>query len=896
MKKFIVLTFVLALLTVSSAPLEANEFAADTSFNEDAEANSGQLEVEIIKVSNEREFLEALGSDRIIEMAPNKYNMTNPQEYSQLYLTGINNLTIRGMGEKPDETEITIAVGDALVMNFDECSNIVIENLTAGHKTTSYICDEGVFGFGSSSQITINNVNMYGCGTEGLTLFNVSGMKVTNSRIYECTEDIMSVYNSKNIAFENCKFHDNSDGVRIFGPEDGDGNDGISFANCEFINNRGENLLWISNTNISILNSTFSGNTDRSVRNSGSVTFTSCEFDTVDTVDTVAVMSVLEFIQLCERGTPEEVLRAIKDGGNVNAVYGELNWTPLFYGAYYNGNPEVVRILIENGADINAQDRNGNTALIQMVSHRRLRHALLLLDMGADVEVTNNDGNRVLTFIPRDTPEGVDEEEWNTVVERVNQGLKPRRISDFEFIQLCEFKTPEEVLSAIKNGANVNVVFGEFKWTPLLYGAYYNDNPEVTRVLIENGADINVQDKNGNTALIHMISRGRPRHALLLLDMGADVNATNNDGNKVVNFISDDTPEGVGEEEWNTVVERIKSEFIPKNISDLEFIQLCERGTPEEVLQAIKNGANINAVYGDINWTTLFHGAYFNDNPEVIRILVENGAYINARDSNGNTALIHMVSGGRPRHALLLLDMDADTSVKNNDGFKVLDYIKQELLEGVDKEEWNTVVTRLYQAFTPKNHKVYMNNETYKNNYERLMLLDERIRKNVTKDEYLVIAKESYQMINDWTSSFISKGLSEVIAYYETYAERGKDLRDEWLRRNAEGVQGLYGTREDATFVITVEKTEKNDEYAVEIVAYMKEEPFRILFTGVGKLSGAKMIMPYENDEDAFAITFEGENAILTTSQAFKDARKLSVFETLEGTYKRVRHAPDSKG
>ena|GEM_PF-4639542 len=891
MKKFIVFTFVLTLLTVSCALSEANAFDAAKSFINKTEVKGDQQEVKTIRASNEQEFLEALGSDRIIEMAPRKYNMTSPQEYNQLYLTGISNLTIRGMGEKPDETEITVAVGDALVMSFSECSDIVIENLTAGHKTISYNCDEGVFGFGSSSRITINGVNMYGCGTEGLSLFDVSDMKVTNSSIYECTEDTMSIYNGKNISFENCKFHDNNDGVRIFGPEDGDGNDGISFVNCEFINNRGENMLWVSNTNVSVTNSTFRDNTDRYVRNSNGVTFTNCEFDATDTV---AAMSDLEFVQICERGTPEEVLRAIKDGANVNAVYGELNWTALFRAAYFNDNPEVTRLLIENGANINAQDRNGNTALIQMVSHHRPRHALLLLDMGANVNVTNNNGHNVLNFIPQETPEGVDEEEWNTVVARIRQGIEPKSLSDLELIQLCERGTPEEILRAIKNGANVNAVYGELDWTPLFYGAYFNDNPEVIRVLVENGANINAQDKNGNTALIQMVSHHRPRHAMLLLDLGADVDVTNNNGHKVVNFIPADTPEGVDEEEWNTIVTRIKQGAEPIILSDLEFIQLCESGTPEAILRAIKDGANVNAVYGELNWTPLFYGAYFNDNTEVAKVLVENGTNINARDNNGNTALIQMVSHHRMQHALLLLNMGADVDVTNNNGHKVVNFISADTPEGVDKEEWNKVATRIYQEFTPKNHKVYMNYESYKKSFEQLTAMNERIKKIATQDEYFAIAGSTYHMINNWTDARIKEGFTEVRAYEEAYAQRGRDIRFEWLRHNAEGVQGLYGPRENAALAMTIEKTEKNDEYAVEIEVNMNEEPYRISFIGIGKLSGAKMTMPYDNDENAFAIAFEGENAIVTTSQNFKDAHKLGVVETLDGTYERDRFAPDS--
>jgi hypothetical protein len=237
--------------------------------------------------------------------------------------------------------------------------------------------------------------------------------------------------------------------------------------------------------------------------------------------------------------------------------------------------------------------------------------------------------------------------------------------------------------------------------------------------------------------------------------------------------------------------------------------------------------------------------------------------------------------------------MGADTGVTNNDGFKVVNFINEDTPEGINKEEWNTVVARIYQAFTPKNHKVYMNIESYKNSFEKLNTMIERIKKTTAHDEYMVIVKENYQIINNWSSSMVKEGLSEVSAYEDAYTVQGRYLYYEWLRWNAEGVQGLYGQRENAAFVLTIEKTKEKDKYAVVIAVHLNDEPYIMSFPGVGKLSGAIMTMPYENDENAFIITFEGENAKVKSSQAFKDTYKLGVFDTFDGTYERDRHATD---
>jgi len=285
--------FVIAFLLIISASVVGiiNEAGGDT-------------KIKTIKVSTSREFLEALGSDRIIEMKPGKYNLSewdpvlnnqpeqearysnlekkgnpklakgvtwsdNPFDGGELVLSGIKNLTIIGV-----DAEIIIDPRYAFVMNFKKCGNIVIEKLTAGHSEGGY-CAGGVFAFSDSSKITINSTNMYGCGTYGLELTNVSDMKVSSSNIYECTYGIMVVSGGKNIAFDKCVFRDNREFTLI----SVSGTKNVSFTNCEFKNNKGE-MFSVRDTTVTVSNSAFKeNNSERPVMYSNKVKFNNCEFD-----------------------------------------------------------------------------------------------------------------------------------------------------------------------------------------------------------------------------------------------------------------------------------------------------------------------------------------------------------------------------------------------------------------------------------------------------------------------------------------------------------------------------------------------------------------------------------------------------------------------------------------
>jgi len=241
---------------------------------------------DLITVSNAEELVAAIRHNRTIELQPGKYNLTKALieeidggEYEREFeIEGISNLTIRGVksanGKLP---ELIVENELAYVIKFINCNNVVIENVSAGHSVSGY-CAGGVFSFANVTGITINNAAMYGSGTEGLTLANVSDMKVTNSRIYECTYHIMSVENSENIAFENCTF-DNNKEYELINVAD---TKNMSFADCKFKDNEGRRLFSVrADAKVSVSRSVFSGNKTNQapIIGSDNVSFTDCDFD-----------------------------------------------------------------------------------------------------------------------------------------------------------------------------------------------------------------------------------------------------------------------------------------------------------------------------------------------------------------------------------------------------------------------------------------------------------------------------------------------------------------------------------------------------------------------------------------------------------------------------------------
>lgn len=95
----------------------------------------------------------------------------------------------------------------------------------------------------------------------------------------------------------------------------------------------------------------------------------------------------------------------------------------------------------------------------------------------------------------------------------------------------------------VENGADVNVVTSPFQlsnftgFTPLMFAALYNDKGSFY-YLLKHGAIVNKQSANGNTALIllQQAEEDDPAMTKALLDHGADASIKNNSGNNALHF------------------------------------------------------------------------------------------------------------------------------------------------------------------------------------------------------------------------------------------------------------------------------------------------------------------------------------------------------------------------
>jgi len=109
----------------------------------------------------------------------------------------------------------------------------------------------------------------------------------------------------------------------------------------------------------------------------------------------------------------------------------------------------------------------------------------------------------------------------------------------------------------------------------------------------------------------------------------------------------------------------------------IDFFELCESGTPEEIQKALQAGANINA-RTEYEATPLMVAALSNPNPEVIKILLQAGANINAIAEEGITPLMCAAANNpNPEVINALLQVGADPFITDNKGKRAIDYAQK---------------------------------------------------------------------------------------------------------------------------------------------------------------------------------------------------------------------------
>jgi ankyrin repeat protein/uncharacterized glyoxalase superfamily protein PhnB len=241
---------------------------------------------------------------------------------------------------------------------------------------------------------------------------------------------------------------------------------------------------------------------------------------------------IAQFFETCNSGDIEKLRRFLADNPNLtqathpNQPHG--GWTAL-HEAAKRGQVEVVRLLLQHGANPNAREAGDSTyPLHWAAAHGHIDTVRALLDAGADVQgfgdvhMLDVIGWATLYRAPGDDPMQMPASRQDLVRLLLERGAHHHIFSaicigDLELIRALVEQNPELLdrrLSRFEHGM-----------TPLHF-AISRKRYEILDLLIELGADLEAEDGTGQTALAVAMLRGDQEAMRRLHAAGANPPAT----------------------------------------------------------------------------------------------------------------------------------------------------------------------------------------------------------------------------------------------------------------------------------------------------------------------------------------------------------------------------------
>ncbi len=323
--------------------------------------------------------------------------------------------------------------------------------------------------------------------------------------------------------------------------------------------------------------------------------------------------------------------------------------------------PQIVNTLLDAGVNPNTADRKGVTPLHLATESRIVR---MLLNAGANPNVADRQGVTPLHLAA----------DAMIVQMLLNAGADPNAAERRGFTRLhvaCNADTDAMIARLLLDaGANPNATNRQ-GMTPL----HTISDTIIVRMLLDAGANVHTKCKIGDTPLHFAAWMGQFKIVRMLIDAGADVNARGHEQEtplslacgapNVVRLLLD---------AGAVVRDKMRSGdrlYYLSNPSSLRLLLGFDRGRvrsqidPTQILDPHARGCRKERC------PTILHKIARNtQKPDVIRMLIDAGADVNARDMDETTPL-HWV--WQPNCAVALIESGADVNAVDRFGRTPLD-------------------------------------------------------------------------------------------------------------------------------------------------------------------------------------------------------------------------------
>ncbi|VDI03597.1 Hypothetical predicted protein [Mytilus galloprovincialis] len=276
---------------------------------------------------------------------------------------------------------------------------------------------------------------------------------------------------------------------------------------------------------------------------------------------------------------------------------------------------EMVRMLLDMGADYNKCDKNGTSPVLGACINRHTEVVRMLLDVGADYNKCNNN-------------------EWSAVNIACSEGHT------------------EIVKMLLDKGVDYNKCNNN-GWS-LLKLAGRAGHTEIVKMLLDKGADYDKCDDNGWSPLKSACIAGHKKIVRMLLDIGADYDKCDDNGCSPLKL--------AGNAGHKKIVRMLLDKGADYDKCDKNgwspLKSACIAGHKEIVRMLLDKGADYDKC--DKNGWSPLKSAGNAGLTEIVRMLLDKGADYDECDKNGSSSVLSAIRYIRKRKQRVLLEDEED--------------------------------------------------------------------------------------------------------------------------------------------------------------------------------------------------------------------------------------------
>lgn len=441
-------------------------------------------------------------------------------------------------------------------------------------------------------------------------------------------------------------------------------------------------------------------------------------------------------VETVAQGQKESALALIRAGADVNGMYRDQTPLGAAAGAGYT---EVVRMLIEQGANLEGTDSKGRTPLFRALDNSSVSWnegpVRELIQAGANLHVRDRSGFNPAIYIASlpYTPQAT---KVRLVQLLLQNGADPTGTRETLLVSACR-GDKESARALIREGINVNYANLEGE-TPLMV-ALSTTNQELIALLIDSGADLNLRTEKGSPLSIaagfkisaplkKLIAsganvKGEPgglalraaataanclENVELLLQAGADVNAADQNGStpllcaaqhenaKIIEMLLNakadpNAKTKAGETSLDLALKNRQGEIVrllrksgavPLSIPDEELKAAAANKDLLRLQMLIYAGGDVN-IRGGLSGELLNAAIDQHALSETVKLLIKAGADPNVPDAHGLTPLSRAIQYRNEQIVDILIEAGARVNAGNNRSTTLLDACG---MEGINPE------------------------------------------------------------------------------------------------------------------------------------------------------------------------------------------------------------------